>query len=192
MLNRPYLLWAVLALPFVYLIIAYQQQQLYYGEVIHSSGELSVRLFMLALIATPLSLIFPGRAIPRWLLQNRRYLGVASFTYAALHTCVYLDKMGVWQQILSEAALPDYWTGWAALLILSLLALTSNAYSVRLLKGAWKQLHRLAYLAAILFFAHWVLVAFDAGAAIAHLAVLALFESVRLFKEWQDNKLSGP
>ena len=182
--RSSYFLWAILALPFAYLMIAYQQGQLYYGEVIHSSGELSVRLFMLALITTPLSLMFPGRALPRWLLRNRRYLGVASFAYATLHTGVYLEKIGTWPEILSEAGLPEYWTGWAALLVFSLLAATSNDWSVRWLKRSWKQLHRLAYPAAILFFAHWVWVAFDRKAALAHLFVLAAFEGYRVWKSW--------
>jgi len=181
--HHRYFLWSVLGLPFVYLAYAYQQEQLFYGEVIHSTGELSVRAFMLALIATPLVMMFPGKAFPRWLKKSRRYFGISSFAYAALHTVVYLGKVDLWPDIVKEALMAEYWTGWIALAIFFVLAVTSNDSSVRLLKRAWKKLHRIAYLAGVLLFTHWVLVAFDRGPAIAHLLVLAGFEGYRIWRE---------
>ena len=46
-LNSRYFLWAVLALPFVGLSNSFRAGDLYYGEMIHISGELSARLLLL-------------------------------------------------------------------------------------------------------------------------------------------------
>ena len=177
-----YFLMVILGLPFVFTVVAYNTGRLYYGEVLHSTGEISARLMMVAMAATPLLLILPGRAFPRWLVKNRRYVGVASFMYAALHTAIYVERTALPSDILAEAALPEYWTGWVALIILMVLALTSNDAAVLWLKRSWKKLHRLVYLAAVLIFAHWVLVAFNRAPAIAHLGLLGALECFRIWK----------
>lgn len=182
LVRTRFFVWAMLGLPFVYTVVQYSRGQVFYGEVIHASGEMSARLLILALLATPLALMFPGRAFPRWLAKNRRYVGVACFAYATLHTLVYLQKVSAWADRLDDAGLPEYWTGWLALFIFLFLAATSNDRSVRWLKRRWKRLHRLIYAGAVLLFVHWVLVAFNRGPAFAHLALLALFEGYRIWK----------
>ena len=131
---------------------------------------------------TPLQLMFPGRGWVRWLLQRRRYLGVAAFGYAAFHTAVYLARTGVFGDILADAAEPGLLTGWLALAIFVPLAITSNNASVRRLRRLWKRLHRWVYAAAALTFAHWVLTAFDPVPGLIHLLVLAALEAYRLWK----------
>lgn len=172
-------LWLALFAPIAWILVRYQAGTLYYGEVVHLTGELSVRLMMLAMAATPLMLMFPGRALPRWLLRNRRYFGVASFAYAGLHTVVYAQRTGLVSEVLAESTDIEYLTGWIALLIFLVLAATSNDASVRWLRNGWKRLHRLAYPAAVLGFAHWVLVAFDPLPAWLHLGLLGSLEAWR-------------
>lgn len=181
-LTSRYLLWLVLAAPLVYQVGAFVTGRLFYGEVVHASGELSVRLLIVAMAATPLALMFPGRRATRWLMKNRRYFGVASFAYALVHTIFYLDKTGLLADIIDDALTPGYGTGWVALLLLAVLALTSNDASVRWLKSAWRRLHRLVYVAAVLTFAHWLLVAFNPAPALAHLALLAALEAYRIWR----------
>lgn len=177
-----YLVWLALSLPCVVLVLGYLSGRLFYGEVVHASGEWSVRFLLLAMAATPLNLMFPGRAFPRWLLSNRRYFGVASFAYAFAHTAVYLDKTGSVAEILQEAVEPEYLTAWVATGVFLALAVTSNDASVRVLKRGWKSLHRLVYPAALLSFAHWLLVAFDPVAAVLHLVVLLALEAYRVVR----------
>ena len=183
-------LWALLGSPFGFIVATYVYGEMFYGEVLHSTGEISARLMMIAMAATPLLLMFGGRSFPRWLVKNRRYFGVASFAYAALHTVVYLQKNHSMPDIIAEAMLPEYWTGWVALIIFFVLAVSSNNRSVRWLKSAWKRLHRFVYLAAILMFVHWVLVAFDRGPAIAHLALLGALEGYRVWKLRRNSNLA--
>ncbi len=181
-LYSRYALWLLLGLPLVVIAARYATGSLFYGEVVHLTGELSIRLMMLAMAATPLMLMLPGRALPRWLMKNRRYIGVASFAYAVLHTWVYLDRTGVIADILDDALLMEYLTGWIGLLLFAALAATSNDFAVRLMKRSWKLLHRSVYLAAVLSFVHWVLVAFDPLPAWLHIAVLSALEAYRLWK----------
>lgn len=180
LLSSRAFVWLVLAAPFVYLSHGFLREQIYYGEMLHASGELSVRLLMLALAVTPARRLFPKARWPRWLVAQRRYFGVASFMYAALHTLVYLDKQDL-ASILEDSLAFEMWTGWLALLIFLLLAVTSNDRAVAWLKRRWKTLHRLVYVATALTFLHWIFSAFDVMPAIAHLVVVVALESIRLF-----------
>lgn len=174
------LLAALLAVPWAWLAFGYLTGRLFYGEMIHASGDWAVWCLMAAMAVSPLRGLFPRRAWTLWLLRRRRYLGVAAFAYALLHAAVYVLRQGELPRILAEALEAGLLTGWLAFAIFVPLALTSNDASVRRLGRAWKRLHRAVYVAAILSFAHWVLVAFDATAAYAHLAVLAGLETARL------------
>ncbi|MEQ1580133.1 MAG: ferric reductase-like transmembrane domain-containing protein [Steroidobacteraceae bacterium] len=182
MLRSRYLLWILLALPAAFILGGYWRETLVYGEVVHSSGETAARLLIITMAATPLCLMFPGARLPRWLLMNRRYLGVASFAYALLHALTYLERKADLATIVDEGLEVGMATGWVAMVLMLLLAVTSNDASVRLLRKAWKSLHRWVYAAALLTYLHWVLSAFDPTGASIHFAVLALLEGYRIWK----------
>jgi sulfoxide reductase heme-binding subunit YedZ len=175
------LLAGLLALPWALLALGYVTGRLFYGEVIHASGDWAIWCLMAALAVSPLRKLFPRRAWTAWLLPRRRYLGVAVFAYALLHVVVYVLRQGELPKVLAAALEAGMLTGWLAFAIFVPLALTSNARSVRRLGRVWKLLHRWVYAAAVLSFAHWILVAFDRSSAFAHLAVLAGIELTRLF-----------
>jgi sulfoxide reductase heme-binding subunit YedZ len=175
--------WVILALPLLWLIYAWQTEVLFYGEVIHISGEFSARLLILTMAITPFRLMFPDAAWPRWLLRRRRYIGVAVFAYALLHTLVYLDRKRTLDLILEEGAAFSMWTGWLAFGIFLILAVTSNDRIVQVLRQSWKNLHRGVYWAAALTFIHWIFVAFDFVPGLVHLLVLLSFELIRVWKK---------
>ena len=164
---------------------AYRVGDLFYGEVLHLSGEYSARLLILTLAITPLRLFFADSGWPNWLMQRRRYFGVAAFAYGLLHTIVYLQRKGTIDLIVEEAADFSIWTGWIALLIFTSLAITSNDRSVRWLKSSWKSIHRWAYIAAVLTFVHWIFAAFDFLPGLYHLLVLLGLEAYRIWKQRQ-------
>lgn len=180
-----YLLWVVLALPFLWLTYGFRAGDLFYGEVLHASGEYSARLLLLTLAITPLRLFFPDANWPGWLLHRRRYVGVAAFMYAALHTVVYLERKSGSGLVLQEAAEFSMWTGWLAMLIFVPLALTSNDASVRRLRRRWKKLHRWIYPAALLTFTHWIFVSFSFVPGLIHFLVLLVLETYRIWKRRQ-------
>lgn len=182
LVNSNIVLWLLLSAPGIATIIRYLVGDTFYGEVVHFTGELSARLLIVTMAATPMQLLFPTRAWTRWLVRKRRYFGVAAFGYAALHTGVYVERMGELGRILSDAAEAGLLTGWLALAIFIPLAMTSNDWSVRRIGVIWKRIHRWVYVAALLTFAHWLLVAFDPMPGVFHLLILASLEAVRILK----------
>lgn len=182
LVNSYRVLAALLGLPWALLAIGYASGRLFYGELIHASGEWSIWTLMLALAVTPLRRMFPRQRWTAWLVPRRRYFGVASFAYAVLHVSVYLVRQGDWPKILEQAMEAGILTGWLAFALFVPLALTSNDASVRRLGTAWKRLHRIVYVAAALSFAHWILVAFDPTPAYVYLGVTILVELMRFIR----------
>ena len=180
-INSHYGLWAVLSVPALLILHGYVNDAYSYGEVIHLTGEWSVRLLIVTMAVTPLRLVFARSRWPLWLVQRRRALGVATFAYAAFHLAVYLARKQDVALILEEGVEWDLLTGWIAMVIFLLLAVTSNDTSLRMLRRLWKHLHRLVYPAAILTFAHWLLTAFDMTVGLIYAAILLALECIRVF-----------
>ena len=181
-LNSKYLVWLILSAPFFMLIYGWRTGAMFYGELVHASGELSARLLIITMAITPFRLMFPKARWPNWLLLRRRYLGVASFFYAMLHTLIYVERKQSLDLIVKEGLEFSMWTGWIALAIFVVLALTSNDSSVRRLRRTWKKCHRWVYPAALLTFIHWVFVAFDFVPGLIHFLLLLSLEGYRLWK----------
>ncbi|MEL7022230.1 MAG: ferric reductase-like transmembrane domain-containing protein [Pseudomonadota bacterium] len=156
---KTYGIWLLLAAPGLWILGAFTLDRISYGQTLHLSGNWAVGLTALALAITPLRRLFHGSRWPMQLQRRRRAIGVASFAYAAFHTLVYLERKWGHGYILREAMRPELATGWAALLVFLLLAITSNDASVRRLGPGWKKLHRWIYPATGLVFAHWILTA---------------------------------
>jgi len=112
-------------------------------ETIHGSGLWAIRLLLISLTITPMAraLDWPG------LLLVRRNVGVAAACYAVFHLCLYIvDQNFKLLTVISEIALRFYLTiGFAALLVLLALAITSADAWVKKLGRNWKRLHKLAY-----------------------------------------------
>lgn len=174
--------WLLMAIPSVWILVRYKNDTISYGEVIHQTGDWSVGLLFVALAVTPLRRVLPKAALPKWLLIHRRAIGVASFAYAAFHTGAYLERKWGYGYIIPEGMQPQLLTGWIALFIFLVLAVTSNNQSIRLLRKKWQLLHRSVYLAAALTFAHWILTAFEPQTAYICLAALCVVESLRFIK----------
>lgn len=112
-------------------------------EAVHGTGLWAIRFLLISLAITPLAraLEWPG------LLLVRRNVGVAAACYAVAHLSLYIvDQNFKLLTVLSELALRFYLTiGFAALLVLLALAITSTDGWVKKLGPNWKRLHRLAY-----------------------------------------------
>lgn len=185
--NSPYVFWAILALPSLLMINrALSGGDL--GPLLHPTGEFSARLMILAMMLTPLRLLFPNSGTVQWLMVRRRYLGVAAFGYAVLHLIYYLVDIGSLAIVVSDLTAPGIWTGWVALLIFVPMALTSNNASVRRLAHIWKRIQRFVYAAAVLTLLHWILVNDNIGPALVHFVPLATLELYRIWKIRAGNR----
>lgn len=181
--NTKQFVWFILYAPLLAQTWGYQLELVFYGEYLHWTGLQSTQLILVALAVTPLRLFFPGADWVKWLMLHRRAIGVASFIYALLHVIAYLVHKGHLQTILQEAQTLGLLTGWIALLIFLPLALTSNDYSLRLLRRRWKTLHKAIYLGAALTLAHWILTAFNPTTAYVYLGVGVLLIALRPIKK---------
>jgi methionine sulfoxide reductase heme-binding subunit len=139
---------------------------------------------ILAMMITPLRMLFPKSDALRWLAARRRYLGVAAFVYAVFHAGLYIAEMGSLKAVLGEFFILGIWTGWIALFIFLPLALTSNDVSVRRLGPNWKKLQRLVYAAAMATLVHWIFVHNQIAPALVHFLPLAALEGYRIWRNF--------
>lgn len=116
-------------------------------------GEIALQLLILGLCITPLRR-FAGVN----LLKFRRAFGLLAFIYVVLHLLVWavLD-VGILSQVWADIVKRPYITiGMAAFALMLPLAATSNNRSVRALGPAWRRLHQLTYVVAILGAVHFI------------------------------------
>ena len=172
--SRRLLLWLVLALPAALMVGRFVSGEALAMDLYHPSGEMSVRLMVLALLPGPLADAFgPNRFLRAW-LAIRRNLGVAAFGYAVLHLAIYAFDMQQLSAMLAELPIPGIWTGWLALLAMAIPAAISFDAAMRRLGRRWKTLQRLVYPAALLSLVHWLLLDWAWGPALIHLAPLVI------------------
>jgi methionine sulfoxide reductase heme-binding subunit len=183
-------IWSLLALPGLFWLGLWAGGQQSAIDLVPASGLLAGQLLLFALAISPLQLVSSHAGWARSLLRHRRHIGVAAFGYGLLHLVFYAADLGQLAAIVSEAELPGIWTGWTAFALMLAMAVISNDASQRWLRRGWKRVQRLAYPAAILTFAHWVLVHDGRDLAIAHgaaLIILYLWRSLILSRKAKSN-----
>lgn len=171
----------VLCLPGLAFLQGYFTGRIDAEALLHPTGETSARLMIIAMLITPLRLMFPQTRWLKWMLGVRRELGIAAFAYAAAHTVFYVVDMASLQLILDEVGALGIWTGWVAMFIFIPLAITSNNAAVSCLGRRWKTLHQWVYAAAVLTLLHWIFVHNNLGPALVHFVPLLLLSLYRLY-----------
>jgi methionine sulfoxide reductase heme-binding subunit len=143
---------------------------------------LSALVFLLASLAcTPARRLFGWG----WPARVRRQLGLFAFFYVSLHFLTYvvvdqgLDAGRIFDDIVKR---PFITVGFAALVLLTPLALTSTTNSIRRLGyRRWTLLHQLAYVAGVLAVIHFFWrVKLDVSQPLVYAGVLAALLLVRL------------
>jgi len=151
-------------------------------KVLGIFGHSALNLLLITLCVTPFRYI-TGNAN---LLRLRRMLGVSAFSYALLHFLTYLGpyQAFMWQVILHDVMKRPYITiGFAALLLLTPLAITSTNAMMRRLKRRWQSLHRLIYVIATLGVWHyWWQTKSDIHEPLLYAVILATLLGWRLWR----------
>ena len=189
-LNNKYFFWGLLAIPGAFLTQGYRSGDLIAMDMLHPTGEWSARMMIIAMMLSPLVSLLGPRPWLNWLVQRRRYLGVAAFCYAVLHLVFYVIDMENLDDMIAEFWALGIWTGWAAMLLFVPLAVTSNDASMRALKAGWKGLQRLVYPTAVLVLVHWIFIDNDLVPALIHFIPLTLLVAARFFIVFRP-KLQG-
>jgi len=148
-------------------------------------------LLLLGATLTPGILKRLGIIRPLMILLNpyKRHLGISTYISALGHyllvTLLPSLAFGSFPPPLTQVSL----FGLLAFLTMTPLFLTSNDYSIRLLKKNWTRLHKLVYLAALLILFHLIF-QFNNKAVIA--LTILIFEAVSYLKLWAQKPASPP
>lgn len=123
--------------------------------LLRSTGDWTLRFLCIVLAVTPLRQALGLTALARF----RRMLGLYVFFYALLHLLCYawFDMALDWGDIVQDIPRrPFILVGFAALLLLALLAATSPHAVLRAMGGKrWQRLHRLVYAVVPLVLLHF-------------------------------------
>lgn len=123
--------------------------------VLHFTGISAFNLVLLSLLVSPLA----KRLKQGMLINVRRLLGLYAFFYALSHFTSYVlfELQLEWSLLLSEIIKRPYITvGFAALLLLSSLALSSTKNIQRKMGSKWQKLHNWIYVAGLLIALHYI------------------------------------
>lgn len=119
--------------------------------LLHHFGFVACVLLATVLTFTPLRVLFPHSTLAQALNRHRRTVGVSAFFYALIHLGFQIIHEGGWPTFVTDIRKPFLLAGAVTFTILAVLAATSFNRVVRWMGGRrWKNLHRLAYLAAAL------------------------------------------
>ena len=155
----------------------------------HETGEWTLRLLLLTLALTPLKML---TGVGQW-IRFRRMAGLFVYFYAFLHfTIWFLADHGLLLSSMFEDIIkrPYITIGFAAFVLLTPLAITSNQLSIRKLGKRWKKLHKLVYLTLILGVLHYLwLVKADYLEPLIYAAIGALLLAFRFRGEARVHKL---
>ncbi|MFT5266007.1 MAG: sulfoxide reductase heme-binding subunit YedZ [Ulvibacter sp.] len=185
--RSKYVLWAFIMLPGLLFTIGLLNGRMKYESLMHATGEFSGRFLVFSLIATPLVMMMPKYKFPKWLNRNKRYFGVAAFTYGLYHTIAYLVAVPT-NQVLGEFFEIGLLTGWIAFIIWIPMAITSTDGWVKQLKVRWKKIHNWGYLAALFVFLHWAFIHYQWKPALVHAAPILLLQGYRWWKVFFTKK----
>ncbi|MGE3758848.1 MAG: sulfite oxidase heme-binding subunit YedZ [Pseudobdellovibrionaceae bacterium] len=149
----------------------------------HKLGEFAFYCLILnLLIGVLISFSFRFPKWMRFLVRNRRFLGIVTFFYLIFHFVLYLIMESFGPQAFEQLVTKRYLVmGLAAWLILLVLTLTSNDFSMRRLGGKkWKNIHRLVYLATAFITIH--VLSIEKADLIKFGTILALLWAVQIFR----------
>ncbi|WP_414621451.1 ferric reductase-like transmembrane domain-containing protein [Calothrix sp. CCY 0018] len=129
--------------------IAFVLLALYFKPVTLANflGFLALIAYIATLLPSTFRTVFPNmrsNKILVWLLKRRRHIGIISYVLASNHGLLMIIQKNI--NLLSADTYIRYFQGILILFIMSLLAITSNDWSVKGLKHNWKKLHQLTYL----------------------------------------------
>lgn len=156
-------------------------------------GNWGIRFIMITLAVTPLRKLTGWN----WLARFRRMFGLFTFFYILAHFLIWLmlDRglyfsplSEIWPAVAEDLVKRTFITlGFAALILLTAMALTSSAGMRRRMGQRWQKLHYSAYLVGVLGVWHyWWQVKKGPDDAIYYAAILALLLGLRIY--WRARK----
>ncbi|WP_026340714.1 sulfite oxidase heme-binding subunit YedZ [Thioalkalivibrio sp. ALJT] len=157
-------------------------------KLLELSGTHAMIALLVALAVTPVRQ-WTGLA---WIARLRRMLGLVAFAYVTAHALIWLgvDLFFDWELVFYDLTeRPFVMVGFAAWVILLLLALTSTGAAQRRLRRKWIWLHRGVYVAGVLAVLHFLWLARADYAEVAlYAAILTLLLGWRIGHRWHNRR----
>ncbi|HVV66956.1 MAG TPA: ferric reductase-like transmembrane domain-containing protein [Candidatus Saccharimonadales bacterium] len=163
-------------------------------------GFISLFLLYIALLASPLTKVFPNIPLKVEYLHARRAIGVSAFYYAALHVYItFFDQLDGFNGIkyLNNTYKWSLLFGIFALAVLFIMAATSINWIVdHMGYKHWKLLHRVVYFASLAVLLHIILIGphYDNGLSFLGMltylagAILIVLEILRIRINFRKQK----
>jgi sulfoxide reductase heme-binding subunit YedZ len=161
-------------------------------DILDRFGNWGLRFIVIALAVTPLRRLTGWN----WLTRFRRMLGLFAFFYVLLHFLVWLlldralavDPAFQWGMVWEDLVERPFITiGFAALVLLTAMALTSTNAIRRRMRRNWDRLHYSAYAVGILGVWHyWWQVKQDIAEPLVYAVIVAVLLGLRLY--WRSRK----
>ncbi len=144
-------------------------------------GEWAWQVLLLVLFIKPIVKIIARKEL-MWLLTYRRELGILCFYLAFAHLSGSIFNLKIYE--LKNYLPPNnfLFTGALASLLLIILYLTSNNFSMRFLKKNWKRVQYLSYLVLPLISAHQILLQKEAEDTIGLIALNIAFIILKILE----------
>ncbi len=122
-------------------------------------------LLLIILFVRPLSQIFPSLRVLKKIVGMRKELGVMMFWFFMGHALYLIQAKGLlsfdkFWKVMSSPTHTLFW-GILAGIIIFILGVTSNRFTMKYLKKNWKKLHKLVYLWLIFTALHIYFIAWD-------------------------------
>ncbi len=157
-------------------------------EILDRLGNWALRFIMITLAVTPLRRLTGWN----WLSRFRRMFGLFTFFYVLMHflTWLILDQAVLFSAILEDLTERPFITiGFAALVLLTALAVTSTDGMRRRLGRRWQTLHNATYVIGILGVWHyWWQVKQDITEPLIYAVILAVLLGTRIAWNWQQRR----
>ena len=160
-------------------------------DILDRFGNWAIRLIMITLAVTPLRQITGWN----WLTRFRRMLGLFTFFYALMHFSTWLlldrglavDPAFEWSAIFEDLTERPFITiGFAALLLLTAMAVTSTNGMRQRMRRAWDKLHYSVYAVGVLGVWHyWWQVKKDTSDAWIYAIILAVLLGYRVWTRYR-------
>ena len=163
-------------------------------DILDRFGNWGLRFTLVALAVTPLRRITGWN----WLARFRRMLGLYAFFYVLMHflTWLLLDRAlavdpafqwaTVWEDITER---PFITLGFAALVLLTAMAMTSTSGIRRRMRKNWDRLHYSVYAVGILGVWHyWWQVKQDIREPLIYAAILAVLLGLRVYWKYRRSR----
>ena len=156
-------------------------------SLVSISGFIALITYILSIIPKNAATVFPSTKklkLIKLLFKYRKHAGLSAFFWSSIHGAITISHMNI--DLLSLDTYSYYYSGITAFIIFTLLAVTSNKFSIKKLKKKWKALHNMTYVAMVMLLIHvWTMMESNwtklTGIGLCLLVSIAIIYFIRLY-----------